>query len=142
MLQAATAIEITVEAELVVRAPNVMVKNAIEEPETGRFLGEVLEGLGLTGGRVVLEGAAPREDPAPKPATTPSAKPATKPSAKPETAPSAKPETRPSAKPATPRAQSATGPPAGPDTRSMGQIFKDEPILQKALDMFDGEVLP
>jgi DNA polymerase-3 subunit gamma/tau len=29
-----------------------------------------------------------------------------------------------------------------PDTRSVGQIFKDEPMLQKALDIFDGEVLP
>jgi hypothetical protein len=29
-----------------------------------------------------------------------------------------------------------------PDTRTVGQIFKDEPILQKALDIFDGEMLP
>ena len=28
------------------------------------------------------------------------------------------------------------------DERSMGQLFRDEPMLQKALDMFDGEVLP
>ena len=31
---------------------------------------------------------------------------------------------------------------AAEDTRTMGQIFKDEPMLQKALDMFDGEILP
>jgi DNA polymerase-3 subunit gamma/tau len=28
------------------------------------------------------------------------------------------------------------------DTRTMGQLFQDEPMLQKALDMFDGEVIP
>ena len=28
------------------------------------------------------------------------------------------------------------------DDRTMGEVFKDEPMLQKALDMFDGEVLP
>jgi len=28
------------------------------------------------------------------------------------------------------------------DTRSMGQVFKDEPGLQKVIDLFDGEVLP
>jgi DNA polymerase-3 subunit gamma/tau len=59
---------------------------------------------------------------------------------------------------AEPRAQAAVGaaatpqetaahdaaPPevAPPDTRSVGQIFKDEPMLQKALDIFDGEMLP
>ena len=31
--------------------------------------------------------------------------------------------------------------PAG-DTRSMGEIFKDEPMIQKAMDLFAGEVLP
>jgi len=31
---------------------------------------------------------------------------------------------------------------AGPDERSMGEVFRDEPMIQKVIDMFDGEVLP
>jgi DNA polymerase-3 subunit gamma/tau len=46
-------------------------------------------------------------------------------------------EAGPAPEPAKPRAKKRAD-----DTRSMGQLFKEEPMLQKALDMFDGEVLP
>jgi hypothetical protein len=32
--------------------------------------------------------------------------------------------------------------PASGDRRSMGEIFRDEPMIQRVLDMFEGEVLP
>lgn len=43
---------------------------------------------------------------------------------------------------APPKPAAATAKPEPADDRTIGEIFKDEPMLQKALDMFDGEVLP
>jgi hypothetical protein len=63
---------------------------------------------------------------APKAASKPAAKESAPPATEEPVTPAAKPEP----------------PPAAKDTRSMGQLFNDEPMLQKALDMFDGEVLP
>ena len=50
----------------------------------------------------------------------------------------------PAAKPKKPRARKQANPaPAAEagDERSMGEIFQQEPTVQKVLDMFDGEVL-
>jgi hypothetical protein len=47
------------------------------------------------------------------------------------------------AKAPTPARPATAPPPAEPaPERSVGQLFKEEPMLQKALDMFEGEVLP
>jgi hypothetical protein len=58
-----------------------------------------------------------------------------------QTAPSAGPDGEKRSSPPDSK-EPAPAPEPNHDTRTMGQMFKDEPMLQKALDMFDGEVLP
>jgi DNA polymerase-3 subunit gamma/tau len=119
-----------------------LLTQVLRDPETQSLFREILSGLGVKTPEVRIEGAAkpvaakPVEKPAaPKPVEKPAApKAASKPAAK-ESAPPATEE------PVTPAAKPEP-PPAAKDTRSMGQLFNDEPMLQKALDMFDGEVLP
>jgi len=122
MLQGATAVDITAQGHLVVRpaatpGAGTLLAAKLADGEIQGFLTGILKGLGLSGGRVVLEGSGD----AGGAAATPPAATAAEPAAGEPPRLQAKPEE---------------------DTRSMGQIFKDEPLLQKALDMFDGEVLP
>jgi DNA polymerase-3 subunit gamma/tau len=98
--------------ELVLRVESDFVKQSLRDPETIRILSEALTEGGMPH-RVTLEG---EHQPASR-----------------GTAPS------PAPRPA--EAEPRTEPPLRTE-KSVGQIFKDEPMLQKALDMFDGEVLP
>ena len=97
----------------------------LAEAETQSFLKDFVAAQGLPKLRVVLQGE-PLESTVP--ANAGSSR--TKAIPRPESPPS---ETHALAAPAST---------AEKDTRTMGQLFQDEPMLQKALDMFDGEVIP
>ena len=110
-----------------------LLAQVLRDPETEELFRELLNGLGVKKPQVRIAGASK-----PAPAKAPEAKAAAAPPAE------AKPA-KAEAKPAPPEEKPAPEEPpaqAEKDTRTMGQLFKDEPMLQKALDMFDGEVLP
>ena len=96
-----------------------LLQSCLQESETQAFLNEFSQGQGMPKLRVVLH-----EEPV---LDTRSDKPA---AARSKGAPRA--ETK-----AVERPMSLES-----DVRTMGQLFQDEPMLQKALDMFDGEVIP
>jgi hypothetical protein len=89
------------------------VAQALVAPETQAMLIKILEKLGQAVPRVAMEGEVAMAEKPPEG----------------------------EAKPPKIKAKRDDQPPVS-DDRSMGQLFKDEPLLQKALDMFDGEVLP
>jgi len=101
-----------------------LLQGCLDEPETQAFLKEFTASQGMANLRIVLEGESIAE--APKPRVEKS-----------EKAPV------PRVKDAAPAIEtSKASAPAEGDSRTMGQLFQDEPMLQKALDMFDGEVIP
>jgi DNA polymerase III subunit gamma/tau len=107
-----------------------LLRSCLEEPDTQAFFREFAQAQGMPKLRVVLE-----SDAAPAPPRTPSDA---------KGAPRAK-DTAASRIESPPRVEPAPEPRASAvdsDTRTMGQLFQDEPMLQKALDMFDGEVIP
>jgi hypothetical protein len=142
-----------------------LLQDCLGEPETRELLAGVLASHGQRGVHVQLEGAAPappaleakareRRIAAPSPSAS---APAPRGAASAESEPPAGRKTtliQDSAAPgktdaaaralpaekAEPAAKVEEG--GQPDTRSVGQLFKEEPLLQKALDMFDGEVIP
>lgn len=135
-----------------------LLAQVLRDPETQTLFREILGSLGVKTPEVRIEGAskpaaakAVEKATAPKPAEKPAAAKATPKaaSAAPQkAAPKPAPETKetkeaaPAAEEPPAPAEKPAPPPAAKDTRSMGQLFNDEPMLQKALDMFDGEVLP
>ena len=107
-----------------------LLQSCLEEPDTQAFFREFAQAQGMPKLRVVLE-----NDAAPAPPRTQSDG---------KGAPRAK-DTATSRIESPPRVEPASDPRASAvdsDTRTMGQLFQDEPMLQKALDMFDGEVIP
>jgi len=112
------------DGSLLLRSENQLVAPMLADPAVLDLLGEILSPLGVPEGRVRL---ARDEDADPAPAPDASEE-GTKPS--------------PGGKAAAPGSASPSGTSGQADTRSMGELFKEEPLLQKALDMFDGEVLP
>jgi len=112
------------DGSLLLRSENQLVAPMLVDPAVQDLLGEILSPLGVPEGRVRLardEDADPAPAPgAPEEGTNPSS----------------------AGKTAAPGSASPAGTSGQADTRTMGELFKEEPLLQKALDMFDGEVLP
>jgi DNA polymerase-3 subunit gamma/tau len=164
----ATAVDLDADGALVIRPQGAgpLLSAALADATTREAFREILKGLGAAHPEVRLQGtvpaaarapaksagsaaraesagSAPAESAAEVPA--PVAEPSEGSGSAEEPAPNAAAEraqpdpAKPSARPK-PRAKADDKP--ADDTRSMGQIFKEEPLLQKALDMFDGEVLP
>jgi DNA polymerase III subunit gamma/tau len=124
-----------------------LLQDCLSDPETQAFLTDFVTAQGLPKLRVMLQADAasaagkPREErPGGLAASTPV----------PRTSAAKTATTVPAAATPTPKAEtgapatvtSPPPPPAVEDKRTMGQLFQDEPMLQKALDMFDGEVIP
>jgi hypothetical protein len=135
-LQFATPAGRGTDGSLLVRSGNQLVGPMLADPVTQELLARLLSSFGFATPRVRLEGEAPAppvppEAKARKAAPTEGSRPAEG-----EATAAAESGAEPAGKPAAPP------PEAAPDTRTMGELFKDEPLLQKALDMFDGEVLP
>jgi hypothetical protein len=97
----------------------------LAEAETQSFLRDFVTAQGLPKLQVVLQGET-LESPAPAKTGA------------------SRPKSAVSPEPGPPQALAAPAPAPSveKDTRTMGQLFQDEPMLQKALDMFDGEVIP
>jgi len=137
IFQTAKAVGIAEDGSLILHPMSPIVRERLAEPRTEALLSEALSTLGMKRPRVVLEGEE---------RSARSARPPVQQPEKAEEKPQDRAETKAEPK-AEPKAESKTDEEAkeneaSEDTRSMGQIFKDEPMLQKALDMFDGEVLP
>ncbi len=121
----------------------------LRDSETQTLFREILGGLGVKTPEVRIEGASKPAAPKPVEKAAAKAAPKAEPKAEPKAAAKAAPKAEPKPASATKAAKEPPAPeekpaptPAAKDTRSMGQLFNDEPMLQKALDMFDGEVLP
>jgi DNA polymerase-3 subunit gamma/tau len=144
VVQTVESMSFAADGSLVLCPSNAVMAERLVESETQELLENVLLGMGIQKPRVILKSAekAPETEPA-----------ALDPRTKDEESP---PEERRTERPKQQEATKAAPPPeaveskesapkakGGPeDGRTMGQIFNDEPMLQKALDMFDGEVLP
>ena len=125
-LDTAKAVGFAGDGSLRLSTTNPLAKQCLKEPGTITLLTAVLTRLGAKNPRVTL-GSATDSD-----VSAGEAKPGP-----------AEEEKRKTAGPEHPGGSNKVPHQEGePDTRSMGQLFKDEPMLQKALDMFDGEVLP
>ncbi len=106
--------------------------HALDEEDARNLLGEILAAAGAASSTVWMEGRAPRA----------AAKAAAEADAKAATAPDEPPGGEGDAREPAPERSAPASPAPDQDARSMGQLFKDEPMLQKAIDLFDGEVLP
>ncbi len=126
---AAVATAITPAGALAVRSDSGghLVEQALDEPACQELLAELLAELGAPAKRVGLEGRLESKVEAAGDSAAESSTPQGEAQASAGPKPKGKPRAR--------KDQVS-------DDRSMGQLFKEEPMLQKALDMFDGEVLP
>ncbi len=115
MLHTATGIAFTADGAIVLDPSNPVTAERLAESEAREKIIQVLVEMGIQKPRVRISGVDKGPD---KSESEPGS---------PEPAGEAKP---------------AAAEPETTDGRTMGEIFKDEPMLQKALDMFDGEVLP
>jgi hypothetical protein len=148
-LHSAEVVGFADDGALVVRPPagGNFLRHLVASEENRTILADVLGELGASTPELRLEG----EDPAPAAEREAAADSAPE---QPEEAPPATGPEEAKEADAKADADAGTGEASAPrktvkkkpdteeDTRSMGQLFKDEPMLQKALDMFDGEVLP
>ncbi len=133
----------------------------LDDPDTRALLEAILTELDAGTLRVVLEGSAGAQAPAAADAPARTAPPRAAARPKAGTGGRARAKSASGSAPAAEGAASeaseeraeepeepppavAPPPPEPPaeDNRTMGELFKQEPMLQKALDMFDGEVLP
>ena len=114
----------------------VVLQGCLEDPETQSFFKEFSETQGAPKLRVILEAQAeaPKAPGGSKPRAVESSAPRGK-----ETAPLPASRTKDASPPDGPSPRATA---TDTDMRTMGQLFQDEPMLQKALDMFDGEVIP